>query len=59
MEIVVKLYLTNIYLFKLCSLEKMNLEESVNMNLFGWICLFFWVDLEDKVNGFENEFYES
>jgi len=36
-----------------------DLRENVNMNLSGWICVLFLVDLEAKVNGFEDKFYES
>jgi len=29
------------------------------VNLSGWIFMFFWVDLEGKVSGFGDKFYES
>jgi len=49
--------------FRVCSFEGIDMGKSVKMNLckFGWMnfCVFFLVDLESKVNGFEDKFYES
>jgi len=45
-----------------CSFGGMDLERVwrlICVDLNGWICVFFLVNLEDKMSGFGDKFYES